>query len=277
MIILQTLLQLSCLPLFVSAVLLPPKSLKFFSENFQHILTWEDPNDEPSIYYKVEYSQDYRPFVSTRYCSNISVARCDLTKDFTDIFGNYEAKVQIFTHNDSSLPIISANLNPIAQTLLGPPVVDVIADDLGIQISIHPPVSYLWSEKEQSNVTMLSDDVYPIMTYRILLARPTQTLVYNIQVYEENFTDPITTLLASTRYCVSVNASAMFNDHSVASPEKCVFTKAAKYKRFSDVNNEWSPLVFYIPMEATPVMEGQEKMAETLSHTTPDAKHGITV
>ncbi|XP_068122185.1 interferon alpha/beta receptor 2-like [Hyperolius riggenbachi] len=228
MISLQAVLQLSSITLLVSAVLLPPRNVKLSSKNFQHILTWDDPNNKTPIYYKVKYSKDYTPFINTRYCSNLNVARCDLTKDFTDIFRSYDAQVQIFTHDDSSRPIISATLNPFSQTLLGPPIVNVISNDHGIRLSIHPPVSYLWSEKMQQNVSMLSNDVYPVMTYSIMLVHFDATTVEMVKVYDENYTKALESVMANDMYCILVKASAEDNDHSIASPLKCVTTKSAK-------------------------------------------------
>ncbi|KAM5180355.1 interferon alpha/beta receptor 2-like isoform 1-T2 [Mantella aurantiaca] len=224
-------LLLCCNPLLVSSVLWPPMNLQFSSQNFQHILTWDDPNNESFIYYKVEYSKDYRPLVPTRECTNLSIPRCDLTKDFTDIFGNYAAQVQIFTLNDSSDTTFSPSvLSPLSDTWLGPPIVDVILNDNRLQINIRPPVSHLWSENEQRNITMLSNDVYPLLLYTIQLVNSTHTSIWEAEVYKEMYTTVITEVLGSTNYCVSVNASTDLNEHSIASPIKCIFTKAPQVR-----------------------------------------------
>ncbi|CAI9607594.1 unnamed protein product, partial [Staurois parvus] len=161
--------------------------------NFQHILTWEDPNNESAIYYKVQYSENYQRLVPTRDCTNISIPRCDLTKDFTDIFwklcGTKSRSSLIMTHQSHFSPI---PCTPISDTCLGPPIVDVISDDNGLQISIYPPVSHLWSEKEQHNVTMLSDNVYPLLLYTIQLVKDSaqatiqETEVSNEKLYHTN-------------------------------------------------------------------------------------------
>lgn len=242
---LQVLLQLCVLPIIVSAVLQPPRNPKFSSNNFQHILTWEDPNYELAVYYKVEYSKDYRELVPTRDCTNITIPRCDLTKDFTDIFGNYAAQIQIFTHNDSSDSVFSPSLNPISDTCLGPPIVDVISDDNGLKVSIRPPVSHLWSEKEQRNVTMLSDDVYPLLLYTIQLVKDsTQVSIQETEAGKEIYTKLIPDSMGCSNYCVSVNASSNLNNPSVASPMKCILTKPPRVR--CDGRVYWIVVIFVV-------------------------------
>ncbi|XP_040194824.1 interferon alpha/beta receptor 2-like isoform X2 [Rana temporaria] len=229
----------------VSAVLQPPRNLQFSSNNFQHILTWEDPNNESAVYYKVEYSKNYRELVPTRDCANISIPRCDLTKDFTDIFGNYAAQIQIFTHNDSSVPVFSPSLNPISDTWLGPPIVDVISDDNGLQVSIRPPVSHLWSENEQRNVTMLSDNVYPLLLYTIQWVKDSaQASIQETETGNGIYTELIPDSVGCSNYCVSVNASTDLNDHSVASPMKCILTKPPRVG--CDGRVYWMVVIFVV-------------------------------
>ncbi|XP_077336094.1 interferon alpha/beta receptor 2-like [Lithobates pipiens] len=241
---LQVLLQFCVLPIIASTVQ-PPRNLKFSSNNFQHILTWEDPNYELAVYYKVEYSKDYRELVPTRDCTNITIPRCDLTKDFTDIFGNYAAQIQIFTHNESSVPVFSPSLNPISDTWLGPPIVDVISDNNGLQVSIRPPVSHLWSEKEQRNVTMLSDNVYPLLLYTIQLVKDSaQTQVKETEAGDEIYTELIKDSVGCSNYCVSVNASNELNEHSVESPMKCILTKPPHVR--CDGRVYWIVVIFVV-------------------------------
>ncbi|XP_077155514.1 interferon alpha/beta receptor 2-like [Ranitomeya variabilis] len=110
---LQPLIYLCLQPLLVSVLFQPPTNLRLFSQNFQHVLTWVEPNDEPFISYDVSYSKDYRRFVPAINCLNITIRRCDLTKHFTDIFSEYKPGVQSFTHKRrSNVTVYQFPLNP---------------------------------------------------------------------------------------------------------------------------------------------------------------------
>ncbi|XP_075053284.1 uncharacterized protein LOC142139513 [Mixophyes fleayi] len=224
---LPALLQFCHLLSLVSATLQPPTNLKLSSQNFQHILSWEEPNNESLIYYCVEYSESYSPFTPAMDCSNITTRHCDLTKYLTDIMGSYRTRVHSFTHNDVSNKSYSLDdLTPYANTSLGPPIVHVAACNNCIRLSIQPPVSYLWSEEEQRNVTMLSEYVYPVLDYTVLLWPSAGDPIQIKDVSTENYTNEISSLLPNTNYCISVIASAMNTNNAVASPITCVITKA---------------------------------------------------
>ncbi|XP_071994706.1 interferon alpha/beta receptor 2-like isoform X2 [Engystomops pustulosus] len=226
---LQALLHLSLQLFLVSMFLQPPENLSLFSQNFQHILTWEEPNDEPLIYYDVFYSEDLS-FIPATNCSNITIRRCDLSRYFTDILAEYKTRVQSFTHNKRSNLTSSRFLNPLTDTVVGPPIVDVLACDGCIELSIRPPISYLWSEKEQRNVTMLSRNVFPKMDYMIDLVPSVKAPIVLKTISKENYTTQISSLLPNTNYCVSVTITGIMNSKQVASPRKCVITKGAQEK-----------------------------------------------
>ncbi|XP_073440824.1 uncharacterized protein [Dendrobates tinctorius] len=227
---LLSLLYLCLQPPLVSVLLLPPTNLRLFSQNFQHILTWVEPNDEPFISYDVSYSKDYRRVVPAINCSNITIRRCDLTKHFTDIFSEYKPGVQSFTHKKrSNLTFYQFRLNPKINTTVGPPIVDVAACDSCLDLSIRPPISYLWSEKEQRNVTMLGPDVFAKMDYLIHFVPPLDVPIKR-RTSKEHYTTQISSLLPNTNYCVSVVITGIMNYKQVPSPMKCVVTKGAQGK-----------------------------------------------
>ncbi|XP_063812527.1 interferon alpha/beta receptor 2-like isoform X2 [Pseudophryne corroboree] len=210
--------------LLVSAVLQPPKNIKLLSENFKHILTWEDPNNVSAVYYSVEYSHNHQKFVSTGNCSNITVRHCDLTKDFTDLRGRYAVLVKSFTNQSTSEGYLPTMFSPNSNTILGPPIVDVVPCDHCLRVSIQPPVSYLWSEEQQRNVTMLSDDVYPILDYTIQLKNSQTVVSIDVEFGRENNTI-ISNLLPRANYCVSVTVATAINlTPSIPSAPKCVIT-----------------------------------------------------
>ncbi|XP_056416175.1 interferon alpha/beta receptor 2-like [Hyla sarda] len=235
---LQALLHLSLQPLLVSLFLLPPTNLKLQSQNFQHILTWNEPNDGPLIYYDVFYSTQFNhsPFVRAKKCTNITTQRCDLTKDFTDILEEYVTGVQSFTHYErTNLTILPKPLNPLMDTEVGPPIVDIAACDKCVELSIHPPISYLWNEKEQRNVTMLSKDVFNKMDYVVHMVPSTDAPIILRNIVKDLYTTEISNLLPNTNYCVSVDITEIMNRKQVVSPMKCVVTKGAQRKGDADV------------------------------------------
>ncbi|XP_075053285.1 interferon alpha/beta receptor 2-like [Mixophyes fleayi] len=221
---LGVLLHLCHATLLVSAVLQCPENVRLVSENFQHILTWEDPNHVSPVYYNVEYRKDFGPLVSTGDCTNITTRSCDLTKDLGDIHGKYRLIVQIVTDQNISEKCSAPSIVPLSSTVLGPPIVDVVPCDHCINVSVQPPVSYLWSKAEQRHITMLSDDVYPILQYNIALLHSAEVSFYNVEFGMENMIIP--NLLPKTNYCVSVDVSASLNlMHSIQSAWKCVITE----------------------------------------------------
>ncbi|XP_056415488.1 interleukin-10 receptor subunit beta-like isoform X2 [Hyla sarda] len=193
----------------VYGALLPPENLKISSENFKHILTWEDASKESPIYYRVEYSELYHnSYKTAKDCANVTIRHCDLTKDFTDIFKLYKVRVRSFTEQDSSFSGTSVTMTPSEDTVLGPARVDVVACERCINVSVQPPVSHLWSEDEQQYVSMV------IRTE-------------NTDLREKNYL-VIPNLLPNTNYCVSVtivSKSFLNNKPSIPSEVKCVVTE----------------------------------------------------
>ncbi|CAJ0929951.1 unnamed protein product [Ranitomeya imitator] len=211
----------------VSALLLPPRDLTISSQNFKHILTWRDPNNVTSMFYRVMYSSMFFDFIDSTDCSNVTTPRCDLSKDLTEINDSYRVRVLCFTDQDSSKPSRSVSLTPVQNTVLGPPIVDIVTCDRGIQVSIRPPVSYLWSEDGQQYVSLVSHDVFARMNCRIMLQNNTAVSFQDEHISEENTTF-IYSVLPNTNYCVSVNVTADSNSRPLKPPipskTKCVLT-----------------------------------------------------
>ncbi|KAM3936012.1 interferon alpha/beta receptor 2 [Leptodactylus fuscus] len=223
---LQVSLHLFFQPLLVSMLLQPPNNLSLYSQNFQHVLTWEEPNADPLIYYDVLYSKDSSHYVPAKNCSHITIRHCDLTKYFTDIMDGYRMGVQSFTrHERSNVTYWPHYLNPQMDTVVGPPIVDIAACDNCIKLSIRPPISYLWNEKKQRNVTMLSRDVFPVVNYMIQLVPSLEAPITLRAISEQHFTTQISPLLPNTNYCVSVTITDIMNYKQVPSSMKCVLTK----------------------------------------------------
>ncbi|XP_077336092.1 interferon alpha/beta receptor 2-like isoform X2 [Lithobates pipiens] len=210
--------------ILVSAILQPPTNLTLVSKNFEHILTWDDPNNESVIYYKVEYEKDGNSVVSSKSCSNITTRHCNLTKDFTDIWSTYRPIVRSFTDHEVSKIAVAEGFCPVKKTMLGPVLVDVVPCMHCINVSIHPPISHLWDENEQHNVTMVSDDVYPLLEYNVSFGDSAESLSTKMLT---NLNPTVTlNLRPNTNYCVVVEVEAGFNTAkpSILSAPKCAIT-----------------------------------------------------
>lgn len=219
-----TFLLLICHVIFqVSAILQPPTNLRLISKNFEHILTWDDPNNESVIYYKVEYQEESHPIASSKSCFNITSRRCDLTKDFIDVLSMYVPIVHSFTDHEVSAKAIAKGFCPLVDTMLGPVLVDVVPCVHCINVSIHPPISHLWDETEQRNVTMVNDEVYAFLEYTVHFGDSEES--WHTEKLDSLNATVILNLQPNTKYCVWVEVKAGSNIASIIpSPQKCVVT-----------------------------------------------------
>ncbi|CAH2219262.1 interferon alpha beta receptor 2-like [Pelobates cultripes] len=117
------------------------------------------------------------------------------------------------------------------ETVLGPPIVSVVAGSELINITINPPVSHLKSADGKCTISMLNETVYPLLIYTIKLVQsnlsPLPIRNEKEVVKDENATFTIRNLLPVTNYCISVevSASANMNPRNIPSPIECVTTK----------------------------------------------------
>ncbi|XP_072254340.1 uncharacterized protein [Pyxicephalus adspersus] len=226
---LPKLLHLCYLPLLAEGILQPPRNLSFTSENFKHTLTWEEPNTESAIFYNVEYRENNGTFQPVTSCSNITNRYCDLTKEFSEFFKNYEAHVESFTSTNRSGPSPPSPIfTPIEHTVVGPPIVDVVPAESGINVTIGLPVSYLWNKKTQSFDPILM--AFPSIDYNIYLEPSAKVPIFIEAVHQENITIPIPSLSPSTTYCVTVIMDSENMEQSIPSPKKCTITKGPQEK-----------------------------------------------
>lgn len=217
-------LLLICHVIFlVSAVLHPPTNLRLVSKNFEHILIWDDPNNESVIYYKVEYQESGHSVVSSKSCSNITTRHCNLTKDFTDVMSTYMPIVRSFTDHEVSNTTVAKGFCPFSDTTLGPVIVDVVPCMHCINVSIHPPISHLWDETEQHNVTMVSDEVYPYLEYTVHFGDSAES--WHTKMLNSVDATVTLNLRPNTNYCVSVDVKTGSNiASSIQSAPKCAIT-----------------------------------------------------
>uniref|UniRef100_A0A8C5MGY1 Fibronectin type-III domain-containing protein n=1 Tax=Leptobrachium leishanense TaxID=445787 RepID=A0A8C5MGY1_9ANUR len=212
--------------LVFSSALQTPSNVQLVSENFRHIMTWEENNTNASVFYNVTYTT-YGKQIAVSECTNVTNQQCDLTGYFTDTFRQYTANVQSFTHDAVSNVSLSVHLRPIMNTLLGPPIVRVTAGPEFINITLNPPTSHLKSPDKKHNISM--QDVYPILIYNIKLFQSNliiKTLEEFVSLENENVS--ITNLQPHTTYCVSVTVSSSNNANrrGIPSALQCVTTQA---------------------------------------------------
>ncbi|OCT93820.1 hypothetical protein XELAEV_18011491mg [Xenopus laevis] len=204
----------------VLAVLRSPENVQIHSVNFQHILTWEDTNNNSLVYYKVQYKTSrLRRWSDVSACVNITKQRCELTDYFTDLNGKYRACVLSFTHNETSNATTSSEFNPISDTDLGPPIVNISAQGRNVTINIHAPKSYF-----KGTPSMLHDNVYPLMIYVFKRWLNNEKLAeFENVTYKEELTFVESNLPPNTNYCVSiiVSASLNLNGKIIPSALKC--------------------------------------------------------
>ncbi|XP_053931640.1 interferon alpha/beta receptor 2 isoform X2 [Cuculus canorus] len=196
----------------------PPHSLQMKSYNFQHVLSWQAKRD-PAVptYYRVLYT-DRRNWKTAEQCSNITQLSCNLTDDFKDVQTQYFSLVQSMigteVFNSSVL-----EFEPITETILGPPEVNISSCRNCINVTIKLPASHLRIHKTLRSLI----DIYGELEYDITLKtfdgehkRPLE------KTTEETFSTVIEGLYPNRNYCVSVMVTASMNKQSIPSPWKCV-------------------------------------------------------
>ncbi|XP_063036221.1 interferon alpha/beta receptor 2 isoform X1 [Melospiza melodia melodia] len=218
--------QLVCLTFLSAAVCsLPetkglPYNLQMDSHNFQHILSWQAEHDPavPASYnvlYKDYRSQDW---MSAQQCSGIAQLSCELTEEFKAIYTEYS----VFVQSIGGAQLLNSSLLrfvPFAETILGPPEVNVTSCPNCLNVTIKLPATHF----RQNGKLQSLIDIYQELDYDITLKsqdgehkRPRQ------RTTEEVFSVVIEELYPSRNYCLSVGVSASLNKNSVPSPWKCV-------------------------------------------------------
>ncbi|OCT93822.1 hypothetical protein XELAEV_18011493mg [Xenopus laevis] len=212
----------------VLSVLQSPENVTIRSANFQHILTWEDTNNNSVIRYRVHYNKFGNPgWAQVPTCTKINKQHCDLTDYFSDLKGFYNARVVSFTRNETSNATTSARFCPVSHTILGPPLVNLSVQGCNVTINIRPPISYF-----KGTPSMLHNDVYPLITYGIDQWLNNMNLsALDETVYRDNYTLMESLLSPNSNYCVSVKVSLTSlntRDKKIPSALQCVTTKSAQ-------------------------------------------------
>ncbi|CAH2219260.1 interferon alpha beta receptor 2 isoform X1 [Pelobates cultripes] len=168
---LHLLMSLCLLVMTVSSNLPPPRNVRIISENFVHVLVWENNYLNASVHYITQERSQWKPVDK---CSNVTNQLCDLTEYFTDLLGNYQGSVQSFTHNAISNISYSALFNPFESTALGPPIVRVTSCNKCVNLTINLPKSPTVSSDNNPILKLFND--YSIQ-YTIMVVTPNEVSV----------------------------------------------------------------------------------------------------
>lgn len=207
-------------------VLLKPTNVRFVSTNFHHILTWDPGNGTPTdAYYTVQYTglKNKYTWYTPKECINISVRTCDLTAAFNDSMASYFVKVQALTETSKSDWSFSEAFDPVSDTQLGPPVVNISSYEKHIILHLFPP---------RNNMVSLSSK-YGRFQYNANISKASEMenilSLWNI-TSKENATIVFKNLQPNTNYCTSANITAFTNLNAYAIPSElqCIVTDAAK-------------------------------------------------
>ncbi|XP_023782212.1 interferon alpha/beta receptor 2 isoform X2 [Cyanistes caeruleus] len=193
--------------------------LQMDSHNFQHILSWQEERDPavPASYNVLYRDRRNQTWLSAQQCSGIAQLSCELTEDFKDTSAVY----YYFVQSVGGAQVLSSyehEFQPLIQTILGPPEVNITSCPSCINVTIKLPTSHY---RDKGKLLSLID-IYKELDYDITLKslegehkRPRQ------KTTEEVFSTVIEELYPGRNYCVSVVVTASLNKHSIPSPWKC--------------------------------------------------------
>ncbi|XP_078265753.1 uncharacterized protein LOC144598963 isoform X2 [Rhinoraja longicauda] len=215
----------------VTCVLHPPRNLSFVSENFHHTLMWEAGPDTPlNTRYIVEYLSFSAPeqLVAAENCVLIVNRTCDLTDDFSDIYGNYWPQVKAVGEMDeSNWTTMDSPFQPHEQTHIRPINVQLAESPVGVlnvSFDIAAPTVLI---SRNLNVKSLID-IY-------------MKLQYHIGVYKDGKLDKNRELLTITsktsineifesvepnsKYCITINIFYLKEKNTDPLEMKCIVTQ----------------------------------------------------
>ncbi|KAG9493443.1 hypothetical protein GDO78_001384 [Eleutherodactylus coqui] len=175
--------------------------VKFSSRNFKNILTWSTTNKKEGIRYNVMYKlYGNNSWIKKAECTNITQNWCDLTNETSFYEEQYYGMVNI----SNEVPEISKQsdkFDPLSDTILDPPKVNIYSDGTSITINLTHFVEHL-------------SGFYGGIDYE----------------FEISGQDPVKSrepylrikLSSQTRYCVSAR---LVNPKSIQSNKTCIDTE----------------------------------------------------
>ncbi|XP_062391391.1 interferon alpha/beta receptor 2-like [Sardina pilchardus] len=197
----------------------PPVNLSILSFNLEHRLTWLPGDGTPtSTLFRVQRHLERQLWLDVAGCVSVGWSEsCDLTSFLDDMYEAYVMRVQAFSpHGNATSPWTpSQTFHPIADTVLGPPVLQVSGCGACLQLHISPPTTR--GQRQMIN--------FLYRTLRANLTRTRDRAQFSLSVQSgENM---IGYLEPEAEYCVTVVVVTTSNLNTMPSHPHCVYTSPA--------------------------------------------------
>ncbi|NXT02823.1 I20RA protein, partial [Jacana jacana] len=199
-----------------------PRNVHFESVNMKNVLQWSAPEGTgDGVLYRVKYSvYGVGKWIRKPECRNINRTWCDLSSETSDYEEQYYASVKAFLNGMCSDWMETTRFNPLTDTKIDPPMVNVSSTEKSISIVLTAPEKWKRSPEEES-VSLLQ--VYPGLQYNISVLKKKTKKRWWFSV--SNNTLVLSWLEPGTAYCVSAQIQVTTPLlHSGFSKEYCVAT-----------------------------------------------------
>uniref|UniRef100_A0A8C3J0A5 Interleukin 20 receptor subunit alpha n=1 Tax=Calidris pygmaea TaxID=425635 RepID=A0A8C3J0A5_9CHAR len=177
-----------------------PRNVHFESINMKNVLHWSAPEGTgDGVLYKVKYSvYGVGRWIRKPECRNINRTWCDLSNETSDYEDQYYASVKAFLNGMCSDWMETTRFNPLTDTKIDPPMVNVSSTEKSISIILTAPEKWKRSPEEES-VSLLQ--VYPGLQYNVSVLNKKTKKRWWFSV--SNNTLVVPWLEPGTAYCVS--------------------------------------------------------------------------
>ncbi|XP_419723.2 interleukin-20 receptor subunit alpha isoform X1 [Gallus gallus] len=199
-----------------------PRNVHFESTNMKNVLHWLAPEGTgDGVLYNVKYSvYGDGKWIRKPECRNINRTWCDLSSETADHEEQYYASVKAFLNGKCSNWIETTRFNPLTDTKIGPPMVNVSSTEKSISITLTVPEKWRRSADGES-VSLLQ--VYPGLQYNVSVLKKKTKKRWFFSI--SNSTLVVPWLEPGTAYCVSAQIHVTTPLlHSGFSKEHCIST-----------------------------------------------------
>lgn len=198
-----------------------PRNVHFESTNMKNVLHWLAPEGTgDGVLYNVKYSiYGDGKWIRKPECRNINRTWCDLSSETADHEEQYYASVKAFLNGRCSNWIETARFNPLTETKIGPPMVNVSSTEKSISITLTVPEK--WRSPGEKSISLLQ--VYPGLQYNVSVLKKKTKKRWFFSI--SNSTLVVPWLEPGTAYCVSAQIHVTTPLlHSGFSKEHCIST-----------------------------------------------------
>ncbi|XP_067903824.1 interleukin-20 receptor subunit alpha-like [Heterodontus francisci] len=203
-----------------------PQNVDLTSVNFRYFVTWKPGARSPSgIRYTVEacnLSRNNGIFTPVKNCSNISTLSCDLSHIFKNPFALYWVRVKSITSTSESKWVESKELQPLRDTILGPPIINVRSNNQIIEVTLDMPLT---PHKRKDNDKLKKvNDIDRLLTYIVILLDKDSKQYANVKVETDKLGKGyyrFENLKPKFTYCVVAKLESAQNRHTKDSTKIC--------------------------------------------------------